>query len=126
MAAMSIAGVDDDVRAVGADAAKRPVDDLVARSDAQRDQRAFMQFAESSEEWLPLSGRDVLFRHGFNVGLMQPAAKGQPSLQHVSAAAVPARGAEQLVQAESSRFEVMLLQARPLGIHPPQTRIRRV
>ena len=74
MAAMSTAGVDDDVRAVGGDAAKRPVDDFVARSNAQRDQRAFMQFAESSEERLPLSGRDVLFRHGFNVAPMHGAA----------------------------------------------------
>ena len=75
MAAMSIAGIDDDVRAVGADAAKRPVDDLLVRSDAQRDQRAFMQFAESSEEWLPLGGRNVLFRHGFNVGPLLVTAK---------------------------------------------------
>lgn len=67
MTAMSIAGVDDDVRAVGADTAKRPVDDFVVRSDAQRDQRAFMQFAESIEKRLPLSGRYVSFRHDFNV-----------------------------------------------------------
>ena len=76
MAAMSIAGIDKDVRAVGADAAKRPVDDLVVRSDAQRDQRTFMQFAESGEEGLPLCGRDVLFCHGFNVGLASGAPKG--------------------------------------------------
>lgn len=75
MTAMSIAGIDDDVRAVGADAAKGPVDDLVARSDTQRDQRTFMQCAESSEEGLPLRGRDVFFRHGFNVGLAGGAPK---------------------------------------------------
>jgi hypothetical protein len=67
MAAMSVAGVDDNVGAVGADAAKRPVDDFVVRSDAKRDQRPFMQLAEPIEEPLPLPCGDFLFRHGFNV-----------------------------------------------------------
>ena len=75
MAAMSVAGIDNDVRAVGADTAKRPVDDFVMPSDAQRNQRTLMQFAESSEERLPLSGRDVLFRHVFNVTPVYGAAQ---------------------------------------------------
>lgn len=74
MAAMRTARVDDDVRAVGTDTAKRPVDDFVARADAKRNQRAFMQLAESSEERLPLSGRDVSFGHGFNVAPTHGAA----------------------------------------------------
>lgn len=74
MTAMSVTGVDDDVCAVGADTAKGPVDDFVARSDAKGDQRAFMEFAEFSEERLSIGCCDVSFGHGFNVALTRHAA----------------------------------------------------